>query len=812
MLMSKYRISFRRPFFVQTRKHVFLRFRAAVHFFRKRESKYLGWVFKCSRLFLSELVKPVRRPSLGQWENIAWNMRPQDIRTMLTASPHAASASEAAFKARSYLYIGDSISARRCLAEAEKDEQLLPSAPRHALMAVRAYLAYFENNEEMFARWAQDIDAPAWAKNALRISAVREYACSCVEFIGSMHNSEMRPQLAVKDQCPCCGYEYTFYSKGPRLPWSGFPDDRWLCPRCLAQRTWDKDLAKADALAFFQEYTARLPEKNHRLTPASEQLASILAQSLTPVACVRIGGPLMLTGHPAIGHYVFDISLYLLARLNRMAGQCLEYVDYATGEPTSCVTRVWDRVFAFLRHDPAMHGVIGGKNAARVSRTPIFFHQNRVELALARDEHNILQRGDLPWPLTAEEMAEGNKNVRRMGIPPHAKIACLMVRDGAYDKQTRPESKVTYPHRNADINTYRPAMEFLAEQGWYVLRMGASVEKPIYWKSPRIIDYASEHRSPFMDVWLVSQCHLAISTGLGLDAIPTILKKPLIYTNMPFLYWPHGNYAPLLILHKHFYHSASRVALTRLDVMRSHHAEVFFDKDFHDANLSVLNNTAGEILEITKEMLEIIDGKHTLSPEDIRCQKHFWETLAAYVTSFPNYAPLYRLGRESLRRDPDFSAASLERTATLAPGTPLPWNAAPVPKWEASSEMLQAAYAEAISTDNMHIRETLLLCLLWAKPGHAEAGWQLSNLYSKQDRKAEALFFAAHAAFFGKKEPYYERCATLRAEISDIVVPGDLPTDSPAALELMAKNDTLNIDGNILQRVFSGAKTTNELI
>ena len=178
-------------------------------------------------------------------------------------------------------------------------------------------------------------------------------------------------------------------------------------------------------------------------------------------------------------------------------------------------------------------------------------------------------------------------------------------------------------------------MEFLAEQGWYVLRMGASVEKPIYWKSPRIIDYASEHRSPFMDVWLVSQCHLAISTGLGLDAIPTILKKPLIYTNMPFLYWPHGNYAPLLILHKHFYHSASRVALTRLDVMRSHHAEVFFDKDFHDANLSVLNNTAGEILEITKEMLEIIDGKHTLSPEDIRCQKHFWETLAAYVTSLP---------------------------------------------------------------------------------------------------------------------------------------------------------------------------------
>ena len=103
-------------------------------------------------------------------------MRPQDIRTMLTASPHAASASEAAFKARSYLYIGDSISARRCLAEAEKDEQLLPSAPRHALMAVRAYLAYFENNEEMFARWAQDIDAPAWAKKCapdLRSAGVR---------------------------------------------------------------------------------------------------------------------------------------------------------------------------------------------------------------------------------------------------------------------------------------------------------------------------------------------------------------------------------------------------------------------------------------------------------------------------------------------------------------------------------------------------------------------------------------------------------------------------------------------------------------
>ena len=47
-------------------------------------------------------------------------------------------------------------------------------------------------------------------------------------------------------------------------------------------------------------------------------------------------------------------------------------------------------------------------------------------------------------------------------------------------------------------------MEWLADQGVWVLRMGKIMERPIPTEHPRIVDYAFEpNKSDFLDIWLL---------------------------------------------------------------------------------------------------------------------------------------------------------------------------------------------------------------------------------------------------------------------------------------------------------------------
>ena len=96
-----------------------------------------------------------------------------------------------------------------------------------------------------------------------------------------------------------------------------------------------------------------------------------------------------------------------------------------------------------------------------------------------------------------------------MGIPAGAKIACLLGRDEAYMKSFNAPATYIMQYRNSDINTYKNAAEYLASQGWYVLRMGFVTGKAIEWENERIIDYANRYRDPFLDVYIFYHCNYA---------------------------------------------------------------------------------------------------------------------------------------------------------------------------------------------------------------------------------------------------------------------------------------------------------------
>jgi putative glycosyltransferase (TIGR04372 family) len=125
-----------------------------------------------------------------------------------------------------------------------------------------------------------------------------------------------------------------------------------------------------------------------------------------------------------------------------------------------------------------------------------------------------------------EELAE-------LGVPRGAKFVCLAVRDPAYLSGFRHLGLEDHDYRNAAIEDYLRAAEWLGSRGIYVLRTGKEVSGTISGSSEMIIDYAnSGRRTEMLDVFLSRECEFCLSTGNGFDSLALLFRRPVLYTNL----------------------------------------------------------------------------------------------------------------------------------------------------------------------------------------------------------------------------------------------------------------------------------------
>ncbi len=155
-----------------------------------------------------------------------------------------------------------------------------------------------------------------------------------------------------------------------------------------------------------------------------------------------------------------------------------------------------------------------------------------------RDVHNLFMRYPVHLKFTREEEERGARNLESMGIPQGKPFVCLLVRDSAYLEKHLGGDWGYQNYRDVDIDNYILATEELVKRGYYVIRMGAIVRKPLKVDHPNVIDYAwTGIRSEFMDIYLGATCDFCISTHSGWDAIPNIFRKPIVFTNQTPIGW-----------------------------------------------------------------------------------------------------------------------------------------------------------------------------------------------------------------------------------------------------------------------------------
>lgn len=258
-----------------------------------------------------------------------------------------------------------------------------------------------------------------------------------------------------------------------------------------------------------------------------------------------------------------------------------------------------------------------------------------------RDIHNLMEKQKPHLYFPAEEREFGVDELRRMGIPYGSKWVCLIVRDSAYLPQLAYHS-----YRDSDVDTYVQAAEALAERGYYVVRMGIKVEKPLKSNHPRVIDYATNGKhTDFRSMYLGAHCAFALSNGCGIDSIPVIFRKPICYVNyVPVEYLQTYNKGSLAIW-KH--HEKEGKRMTLKEIYESKCGHFMAAEDFKDAGITLVDNTPEEITAVALEMVERVESAAQPYPQA------FWATFPRSVSTH-NDKPLHgeirmRIGREFLK-------------------------------------------------------------------------------------------------------------------------------------------------------------------
>jgi putative glycosyltransferase (TIGR04372 family) len=221
---------------------------------------------------------------------------------------------------------------------------------------------------------------------------------------------------------------------------------------------------------------------------------------------------------------------------------------------------------------------------------------------------------------TEEELNRGRDGLRRMGIPDGSWFVTIFARDAAYKQYQYPTMDFlsVEGHRNADIETYYPAIEEIVRRGGYVVRMGSKVTKPLGFDHPRVIDYATKHHSDFMDIYLIAKSRFVLGTSSGIVDLSYLFDVPRLNVNHTPVgaigFGPGTVYVPKRVRTLQTNRPASYQELVRR--YRGHGYPAFYNGElFMKDGFYYEDNSADEILAATKEMFERLEGTFVESEE-----------------------------------------------------------------------------------------------------------------------------------------------------------------------------------------------------
>ena len=357
-------------------------------------------------------------------------------------------------------------------------------------------------------------------------------------------------------------------------------------------------------------------------------LVFLLIIIISPIILVRLG----LLRSSRMGHFSANTDLYLckkFAGINKLSKPTLDLFYYQNRVCNKKLLVMWARNLIIMpRYLSALFSNISIL-IRFFSRFTNFFNSHIIhEISSERDVHDIWSKSPINLKFTKSELKKGQQELVKMGVPKDSKIVLLNVRDSSYLSKVEKNLNFAYHnYRDCNIDNFVLVAEQLAQIGYYVIRIGSVVEKPIKSSHPMIVDYAfNGMRSEFMDIYLSSICYFIITTGSGAEGLAVgCFRKPVVYTNFcPILDFPTFNPYAIAIT-KHHVEIKDNKELTFKGLISKNLGYASLAMDYEKKGVILIENTPEEILEVSLEMERKLKGSWIDQSVDISLQSSFWD-------------------------------------------------------------------------------------------------------------------------------------------------------------------------------------------
>ncbi len=342
----------------------------------------------------------------------------------------------------------------------------------------------------------------------------------------------------------------------------------------------------------------------------------IIVRLLQPFLLIRF----MRTSGKRIGHLAFEVELYLCERDAGMHKPNAHDIFYfSLPFSNHQLKKMWKKKVHLAWSSPFVHQIY------RLNKLFPDWEKHTVpEFSGIRDLNGLLERIPSHLAFTPKEETKGLDSIRKMGIPEGMPFVCFHVRDSAYLKSSMGSDGYSYRFRDSDINNYMAALEELTGLGYFLVRMGAGVRDRLTITNTKIIDYARKYRTDFLDIYLCAKCKFFLSSNSGLDMVPQIFRRPVVYVNfVPFevihTWWP----VELFIFKKYWLREEKRFMASR-EILDSGVRNFYKTEQFDSCGIELIENTSEEIKSVIFEMDMRLQGKWKEREEDKELQSRFW--------------------------------------------------------------------------------------------------------------------------------------------------------------------------------------------
>ena len=251
---------------------------------------------------------------------------------------------------------------------------------------------------------------------------------------------------------------------------------------------------------------------------------------------------------------------------------------------------------------------------------------------------------------TTDEEREGQKFLDEHGLEKY-KYLCYTVRTESYYLARQAEGVLLKPQtiRNPSEKTYLEVAQMFSKDGISILRMGKDLTTRIDNDNDKnLIDYASEYRNDFLDVYLMKYCKCAFVGNTGIVWLRWLFNLPNVHGETYEIMRTQIK-GDLFLLQRVWLEREDRFATFKEMLLMPGYSE---EKHLERLGVKLVKNTVEEIKAVCDEMNARIDGTWLTTVEDEELQRRYQELIVKYSNK-PEWNGGGRIGAQFLRDNQD---------------------------------------------------------------------------------------------------------------------------------------------------------------